>query len=409
VTGVGTAPPSLSAVNSARDVIHVTEAMGAGVLQVVAELARAQAAAGERVGVLYVQRRETPAEAELREMFGPDVELLCAGSSSRATNAWRLFAAVQRVLRRDRAAVVHVHSTIAGIIVRAVGWVLGAKRRVVYSPHGFAFLPEDSSSLKQRGVAILEGALAGACAGIVTAGESERGIAERRYGQRTHVLLVENPVSRAVASAVSVDLTRPVVRRRPDLPLVVAIGRIAHQKAPWDFAAVAEQLAGSAEFVWVGDGATSDRDAWLPPNSGVRVTGWLPHNEVLDVLRGARVLLMPSLWEGLPLALAEALCLGVPAVVSNAPGTRDVVDDGRTGFVVRRPSDLADAVARLLHDDALWAAMSAACRQQLERFAPDRYAVQMSQAYDALGVRPARHIWGPPVATDEGQPDGGAL
>jgi glycosyltransferase involved in cell wall biosynthesis len=56
----------------------------------------------------------------------------------------------------------------------------------------------------------------------------------------------------------------------------------------------------------------------------VRETGALPDREVATLLRGARALLFPSFAEGFGLPLAEALALGVPAIVSDLPALREV-------------------------------------------------------------------------------------
>ena len=64
----------------------------------------------------------------------------------------------------------------------------------------------------------------------------------------------------------------------------------------------------------------------------VRLTGWLPAERVHEILRGADILCMPSLSEGMPVAAIEALKHGLAIVASDIPGVRDVVDDGVNGY-----------------------------------------------------------------------------
>lgn len=66
------------------------------------------------------------------------------------------------------------------------------------------------------------------------------------------------------------------------------------------------------------------------------------------------VLLRPSLTEGMPLSLLEAMCARVPVVASDIPGNRSLVVDGSTGLLVPPgdPHRLADAIERLLRDPA---------------------------------------------------------
>lgn len=365
-------------------VVHVTEAMGAGVLQVLAELARGQGEQGWHVTVVYCDRAETPDPAALRAVFGPHVTLLRVGGGSRRRNLLALARAARGVLRAEPDAVVHVHSTLAGVAVRLV--VRPAdRRRVVYTPHGFAFLPLPVRTARRRAVLLAERALAGRAAGVVAVGRSEADVAERALGGRARVVVVANTVSRAVVER---GWHAPSASGAGGRPLVLGVGRITPQKAPWTYAAVARALGHAADFVWVGDGDAQDRARWFPPDAGVEVTGWLPHADVLALLGRARLLLMPSEWEGLPVTLMEACWAGVPAVVRDAPGMADVVVHGVNGLVAADEVGLVRATHDVLHDDELWARLRDGCRTTRDRFDPATYVARVGVAYAALGAHP---------------------
>jgi phosphatidylinositol alpha-mannosyltransferase len=72
-------------------------------------------------------------------------------------------------------------------------------------------------------------------------------------------------------------------------------------------------------------------------------------------LRDAELLVLPSEAEGFGLVLIEAMAAGVPVVATEAPGIRDVVQDGETGLLVPvgAPAALAEAIRRVLEDSAL--------------------------------------------------------
>ncbi len=74
-----------------------------------------------------------------------------------------------------------------------------------------------------------------------------------------------------------------------------------------------------------------------------------------DALSQIDVLVLPSEAEGFGLVLIEAMTAGVPVVATDVPGIRDVVRDGQTGLLVpvRRPAELAAAIARVMDDRAL--------------------------------------------------------
>ena len=79
-------------------------------------------------------------------------------------------------------------------------------------------------------------------------------------------------------------------------------------------------------------------------------------DDMLGAFAAADVILMPSLSEGSPFALAEGMACGRPAVGTPVGGIDELVRDGRTGWLARstEPHDVATAMERCWHDRALW-------------------------------------------------------
>jgi glycosyltransferase involved in cell wall biosynthesis len=88
--------------------------------------------------------------------------------------------------------------------------------------------------------------------------------------------------------------------------------------------------------------------------------------EVLSLYRQATVVCLPSYREGIPRVIVEAAGCGVPAVTTDAPGCRDVVEEGVTGFKVpiKDSESLANRLALLLEDSALRNRMGQAARER---------------------------------------------
>lgn len=96
----------------------------------------------------------------------------------------------------------------------------------------------------------------------------------------------------------------------------------------------------------------------------------IPWLDALDVV------VLPAHVEGLPLVLVEAMALGKPVVASAVGGVPELIEDGRSGLLVR-PGDadaLAAAIARVLDDPALAARLGAAGRERAEDFSEERTA-----------------------------------
>lgn len=110
-------------------------------------------------------------------------------------------------------------------------------------------------------------------------------------------------------------------------------------------------------------------------------------DKVEDVLSSSKIHAMSSQHEGLPIAIVEAGLLGVPTVSFDcSPGVRSLVDAGRTGFVVAQNNvgAMADAIAKLAHDPALWAKMSSACMADMKRFARENILDQWEELFGQM-------------------------
>jgi glycosyltransferase involved in cell wall biosynthesis len=116
----------------------------------------------------------------------------------------------------------------------------------------------------------------------------------------------------------------------------------------------------------------------------VRVTGWLCRDDVLKELQRADLFVLPSLWEGMPLALVEAQCLGLPAVASNIVGNRDVLGSGASGFLSDSEEEFTVLVSRLLDEPELRQRMAREALRQRPRFDEQRLGPQTMDVYTKL-------------------------
>jgi glycosyltransferase involved in cell wall biosynthesis len=91
-------------------------------------------------------------------------------------------------------------------------------------------------------------------------------------------------------------------------------------------------------------------------------------DDVPALLAASDAFVLPSLFEGTPLALLEAMATGMPVVSSAIPGTDEVVSNGETGLLVRAgdPDALADALRRIVGEPELRARLGAAARRRAE-------------------------------------------
>ena len=176
-----------------------------------------------------------------------------------------------------------------------------------------------------------------------------------------------------------------------DARVAGVIARLTEQKGhTYLFDALAATPALSdVQLLLVGDGerrADLERDARARGVSS-RVHFLGARRDLGDLLGAMDVFVLPSLWEGLPLSLVLAMGAGVPVVSTTVAGIPEVVDHGRTGFLVP-PGDavaLGSALANVLGDAALRARVGAAGRAAvLPRFGVDAYVKTIAGLYDRL-------------------------
>ena len=105
-----------------------------------------------------------------------------------------------------------------------------------------------------------------------------------------------------------------------------------------------------------GDGPSKGRLQELATQLGiadrVHFLGFLTEDEIVRELESSDLFVLPSLVEGIPVSAMEAMAVGVPVIATNIAGTSELIEDGKTGLLVR-PSDpeaLAEAVIRMIGD-----------------------------------------------------------
>lgn len=115
-------------------------------------------------------------------------------------------------------------------------------------------------------------------------------------------------------------------------------------------------------------------------------TGALGEAETLKTIANADMLVLPSLMEGLPVVLMEALALRVPVIASGVAGIPELIEHGKTGLTVI-PTDapaLAQAIKRLTDDPALRDRLAQAGRARIEEeFTSNESARRMQALFHA--------------------------
>ncbi|MGY1639289.1 glycogen synthase [Geodermatophilus sp. SYSU D00742] len=234
-------------------------------------------------------------------------------------------------------------------------------------------------------------------------------------GMRDDVLAVYPDLDPArvhvVGNGVDAEAYRPVddpdvVRSLgvdPDRPYALFVGRITRQKGVMHLLRAAEQLPAEAGLVLCAGAAdtpaerqqVADAVAELQARRDgvVWIEAMLPREQLVPLITGATVFVVPSVYEPLGIVNLEAAACGTAVVASAVGGIPEVVADGRTGLLVPYTPDdpavfesgLAQRVAELLADPDRAARMGAAGRERvLAEFGWPAIAQQTVEVYSAV-------------------------
>ncbi|WP_216901856.1 glycosyltransferase [Synechococcus sp. CCY 9618] len=205
-------------------------------------------------------------------------------------------------------------------------------------------------------------------ADVVTANTEGVLRALQAMGHWRRLELLPNPLPAGVGRGGAIEAV-------PQQRELLAVARLVHQKGLDLLIRALASLGGDStcadwRLVLVGDGPERAALAALAAREGVadRVLFEGFKSDPVRYMARASVFVLPSRFEGMPNALLEAMASGLAVVVSDAsPGPLEMVDPGVNGLVV--PSEdveaLADALGRLMADQALRERLGAAARQRL--------------------------------------------
>lgn len=302
---------------------------------------------------------------------------------------WQLM----RIIGKDRYDLVHCHRSKAGFLGRLAARLCGV-RAVAYTPHGNVlegYFGRAGTWLFAR----LEGAAAPLADRIVSL--TRREIAqylEEGIGRPEQHTFIHNGIDLDAFARGGRD--RAAVRREmgvpPDAFLILSVGRIVpvkgHVHLIGALPEVLRRFPDAAVLIVGGGPLRRDLEA-RARSLGVADRVLLPgHREdVAGVLEAADLFALPSLNEGLGLALVEAMAMGLATVASGVGGVPEVVVDGETGLLTppRDAGALAKAILRLMEDEGLRRRMGEAGRERVcTHFSIERTVRETERLYEEL-------------------------
>jgi glycosyltransferase involved in cell wall biosynthesis len=313
-------------------VVHVVEALAGGIHTYFKDLSfffgDNEINGNIKTTIIYSGNRKEINSERIKKEFSTGVSLI-------ELNMVRSFSPFQdlksllgliKELKKINPDVIHLHSSKAGVLGRIACFTLLKKTKLFYTPHGYSFLRTDISDFTQKSYRLIESGFQKIFGGkTIACGDTEYEIAQK-IGE-----------SYLVRNGIDIRRVNGKITKNSNTVLTIGIvGRITSARNPGLFNQIALRFP-YFNFVWIGDGEL--KSEITAPN--IRITGWfLEREDALNELNKIDIYIQTSLWEGLPIAVLEAMVMQKPVLATNIIGNKDVVVHCETGFLFDDICDL---------------------------------------------------------------------
>ena len=363
---------------SRRIAVAVTKLDQGGSIDVANQVARELGKRGHQVQIWFLYA----ARPDLIANYPPDTRVMLPSLPRGPTDYLRIVAGLRKALREFKPDAVHGVMPLANVLGLGAAALAGIRARVA-SHH----VPSSTIGSAIRLLDRLAGSVGIYTANIAVSAAVRDSFARHggRYRRITRVVPngVEDRSSPLPPNEARARLGLPI-----GVPLVGTIGRLAAQKNQAFLLELMPLLPG-VHLAIAGSGELEPdlkrRTAELGLEQRVHFLGHVGAGQVEELLRALDLFLFPSLFEGMPLAMMEAMSAGAAIVASDIPPNRETAS-GKDGTPVvallgiESHGQWAETVKRLLADDPERARMGAEARRQAQEFSVDR----MISSYERL-------------------------
>lgn len=264
--------------------------------------------------------------------------------------------ATSRIIKNEKPDLIHAHSAKGGVIGKIVGKM--NKVPVLHTPQAYSFLSTDNK-MKKSVFLGLEKFLSKWDNKILASSNSEKNRALIEVGYKNERVLLFNNAINAIETIPSLSIEKTW----PD-EYICSVGRPSFQKNIELMIEVLRKLKETKpdiHLVLMGVGYHAPNLEYVKSliskyslKSNITLLEWTEREDVFHIIKHSKLYISTARYEGLPYSVIEALALKKACVVSDADGNRDLVEDGKNGFVIKdeNSSEFANAILELWDKNA---------------------------------------------------------
>lgn len=266
----------------------------------------------------------------------------------------RAYRELRSLFRRLKPDIVHTHSSKAGILARFAADAAGVPV-IIHTYHGFGFHRYQNPAIRRAYVAVERAACRRTHHLIFVSQDNWKWANELGLTRGVNASLIRSGIPfNAVTAAGRLESLRSSLDVPPDATLIGMIACLKPQKDPVTYIRAASQvlkIRPDTFFLLIGDGELKEKvlkEASILPAGRFHFLGW--RRDIHEILHDLNLLVLTSLWEGLPRVIPEAIAARVPVVASNIDGNREIVQLTGSGLLAqpRDPADFAAKIVRAL-------------------------------------------------------------
>lgn len=273
-------------------------------------------------------------------------------------------------IKKNNIEIVHTHSSKAGILGRLAARFSGVKI-IVHTVHGWSFNDCQSGLLRKLYIELEKFAAQFTDKLIIVSNYDKEVGLKNNIGAEIKYGFMRYGIDYDLFNAKEKNIREELGIKENEL-VVTDISCFKPQKAPLDFiklACIAGREFSNAKFILVGDGIlhkyAEKLILKLNLQKQVILTGW--RKDIPAILLGTDVLVLTSLWEGLPIVVLEAMAAKKPVIATHTGGVKEVIVEDKTGFLVpcHDIKRMSEKLATLLRSEVLRKQMGEAAKNNL--------------------------------------------
>lgn len=267
---------------------------------------------------------------------------------------WKVWPLVKDILVKEKIDLVHAHGTRANSNTFSSAKATGIP--LVYTVHGWSFHPDQSFAVKAIRT-MSERLLVNRATHTICVSQSNLNDGRKRFPIKNGEVIVNGINQQKFNPDLDYPNFRTEIGVSGDVVLVGYIARITAQKDPLNFLRAIALTPRDIQVVIIGDGDLKPEMLKLAESLKLldRITFLDFRTDIPAILKALDIFCLPSLWEGLPIALLEAMAMRKAIIATAIDGTKDLVKQMENGVLipVDVPSKLADAIVMLAADKNL--------------------------------------------------------